>query len=137
MSLTTTVTWEADTNRDPQTGRFIRTYREFEVTGTATPYIPARIRADPDNSHPAEGGEVEITEVEEVFYHRHKGKLVKTTESVSSEVLAELGIEGTAIELLEDQARSESHSRDDDRDWDTERELRAEREYDRRHGCDD
>jgi hypothetical protein len=137
MSLCVTVLWEADTDRDPVTGRFIRQCREFEVTGSATPYIPARIRADPDNSHPAEGGEVEIDEVEEIFFHRRRGKLIKTTESVSSSVLEELGLEGTAIELLEDQARQESHSRDDERDWDTERELRQEREYDRRHGYDD
>ena len=101
MTCTTSVCWEADTDRDPLTGRFVRQCREFEVTGEVESYTPARIRMDPDDSSPAEGGEVEITGVEEVLTVK-RGRRV--TESVEVEVLDELGLREDAENRLAEQA---------------------------------
>lgn len=104
-----TVSWESDTDRDPKTGRFVKQYREFEVMATTTPYHPAHLRADPDDSWPEEGGEVDqITSVEEVFYRgRGRGRWRRRnryTETSDVATLHELNLYDAAIELLEDDA---------------------------------
>lgn len=46
---------------------FTKTFKlgdaEFEVEFSATDYIPAKTYGDPENCHPAEGGEVEIESI--------------------------------------------------------------------------
>lgn len=37
--------------------------RKFRVKGSASPYVPAKTNCPPEDSHPAEGGIEEITEV--------------------------------------------------------------------------
>jgi|PlaIllAssembly_1097288.scaffolds.fasta_scaffold130391_3 hypothetical protein len=112
-----TVSWEADTDRDPVTGRFIKQSREFAVTASTTPFVPARIRADPDNSWPEEGGEVqEITDVEEITWVKRRGRRVKETEPSDVETLRALNIYDTAIELLDDDARN-NHEEYDGSDY--------------------
>ena len=110
-----TLEWEADTDRDPATGQFVRQYRCFEVSGSVGSYTPARIYGPPERCSPAEGGEAEIEEVTEVLYERRHRKLRKVGEERADvSTLEALGLYEQAIEALAEQAVSDDEAAADD-----------------------
>ena len=130
-SFSADIIWEADTDRDAKTGRFIKQSREFRVEGNVEPYRPAIIRMDPDDSCDAEGGEVEITEVTELLV-RGTSRHATFEEIPSSEAMLEtLGLMAAAEQALRERA---ANSYDDNFDPDTAAELKREHEEDRAAG---
>jgi hypothetical protein len=125
------IEWEAETERDPKTGRFIAQRREFRVEGTVESYRPAIIRRDPDDSCDAEGGEVEITEVTELLTRGTKGHPSYEELPSSTAVLDTLGLTEHAKQQLRQRA---ANYRDDNFDPDTAAELKREHAEDRAAG---
>ena len=84
---------------------------EYEIDAEVTPYVPARITADPYHSYPAEGPDVEIH-----YVRRADGKPMGYAEERQVDIWLDLH-EDYIMECFLDKLKS------DGREWKTERHL--------------